>query len=150
MGRNWSDLAAQLKAAHFGVVVWSAELLDKLTIEMIHGLVVDLNQKTRFSTLPLGPGMNALGVVQTSGWMTGFPIRTGFGRGYPEHDTWRFDANRMIEAGEADAALWISAYGAEAPQWKRQVPFIALDDAANPLSLSAASQDRCRLAGKGS
>jgi formylmethanofuran dehydrogenase subunit B len=70
--------------------------------------------------------MNAQGVVQTSGWMTGFPMRTGFGRGYPEHDTWRFDANRMIDAGEADAALWISAYGAEAPRWKRQVPFVAL------------------------
>ena len=50
------------------------------------------------------------GVVQTSGWMTGFPVRTSFGRGFPEHDTWRFDATRLIESGEADAALWISAY----------------------------------------
>ncbi|MDR3406930.1 MAG: amidohydrolase family protein, partial [Methylovirgula sp.] len=58
------------------------------------------------------PAQNAVGVLQTSGWMTGFPIRTGFGRGYPEHDTWRFDANRLVDAGEADAALWISAYGA--------------------------------------
>jgi len=32
----------------------------------------------------------------------------------------------MIESDEADAALWISAYGDEAPQWKRQVPMIAL------------------------
>jgi formylmethanofuran dehydrogenase subunit B len=124
--RKLKELAAQLKAAHFGAVVWSAESLDKLTIEMINGLIVDLNQKTRFSSLPLVPGMNAYGVVQTSGWMTGFPMRTGFGRGYPEQDTWRFDANRMVEAGEADAALWISAYEAEAPQWKREVPLIAL------------------------
>jgi formylmethanofuran dehydrogenase subunit B len=121
-----AELAAQLKAAHFGVIVCSADLLDRLTIEMLHGLVVDLNEKTRFTTLALGPGENALGVVQTSGWMTGFPIRTGFGRGYPEHDIWRFDANRMVDADEADAALWISAYSAEAPQWQRHVPFIAL------------------------
>ncbi len=67
-----------------------------------------------------------MGVAQTSGWMTGFPMRTGFGRGYPEHDTWRFEANRLVESGEADAALWISAYGAEAPRWKRQVPFVAI------------------------
>lgn len=120
------DLAAALKAAHFGAVVWSAESLDRLTIEMIGGLVFDLNQKTRCSNLPLVSGLNAYGVVQTSGWMTGFPPRTGFGRGYPEHDTWRFDAMRMIEAGEADAALWISSYAAEAPKWKRQVPLIAL------------------------
>jgi formylmethanofuran dehydrogenase subunit B len=121
-----ADLAVQLRAARFGVLIWSAESLDRLTIEMIGGLVLDLNQKTRFSNLPVGPGMNALGVIQTSGWMTGFPVRTGFGRGYPEYDTWRFDTNRMIEGEEADAALWISAYGAEAPQWKRQIPFTAL------------------------
>jgi formylmethanofuran dehydrogenase subunit B len=121
-----SELAAHMRAARFGVVVWSAESLDRLTIEMITGLILDLNQKTRFSNLPLGPGMNALGVVQTSGWMTGFPMRTGFGRGYPEHDTWRFNANRMVETGEADAALWISAYGNESPQWNRQIPFVAL------------------------
>ncbi len=126
LGQKLADLAAELKAAHFGVIVWSAESLDRLTIEMIGGLAVDLNQKTRFSTLLVDPGMNAPGVVQTSGWMTGFPVRTGFGRGYPEYDTWRFDANRMIEADEADAALWISAYGAESPQWKRQVPIVAL------------------------
>jgi formylmethanofuran dehydrogenase subunit B len=127
-----TDLAAQLRAAHFGAVVWSAESLDRLTIEMIQGLVLDLNQKTRFSNLPLGVGMTGPGVLQTSGWMTGFPMRTGFGRGYPEHDTWRFDADRMINADEADAALWISSYAAESPQWKRQIPFIAL---ASPQTL---------------
>jgi len=58
--------------------------------------------------------------------MTGFPVRTSFGRGFPEHDTWRFHALRMIESGEADAALWISAYDAETPQWKRNVPLVAL------------------------
>ena len=126
LAQKLAELAAQLRAAHFGVIVWSAESLDRLTIEMIGGLAVDLNQHTRFSTLPLGPAQNALGVMQTSGWMTGFPMRIGFGRGYPEHDTWRFDANRMIEAEEADAALWISSYGGEAPLWKRQIPFVAL------------------------
>jgi formylmethanofuran dehydrogenase subunit B len=126
LGQKLADLAAHMKAAHFGVIVWSADLFDRLTIEMIGGLAVDLNQATRFSTLPVGSGMNALGVVQTCGWMTGFPIRTGFGRGYPEYDTWRFDANRMVDAEEADAALWISAYGAELPKWTRQVPFVAV------------------------
>lgn len=121
-----ADAAETLRAARFGVVLWSAESLDRLAIEMIQRLAADLNQTTRFSTLPVDLGMNAAGVVQTSGWMTGFPMRTGFGRGYPEHDTWRFDANRMIDADEADAALWISAYGAQTPQWKRQIPFVAL------------------------
>ncbi len=126
LGRKLADLAAQLKEARFGVIVWPIESFDRLTIEMVNGLAVDLNRERRFSTLPLGRATNAQNAVQTSGWMTGFPIRTGFGRGYPEYDTWRFDANRMVEADEADAALWISAYGAESPKWKRAIPFIAL------------------------
>jgi formylmethanofuran dehydrogenase subunit B len=126
MTKKLTEIAEILKAAHFGIAVWSADTVDTLTIEMLTGLVIDLNKNTRFSCVRLVPPMNAAGVALTSGWMTGFPYRTGFGRGYPEHDTWRFDATRLIESGEADAAIWISAYGAEAPPWSAQVPLIAL------------------------
>jgi formylmethanofuran dehydrogenase subunit B len=124
--RKLDPFADALKNARFGVAVWSTMSLDSLAIEMLHGLLRDLNEKTRFSGLPLGGGSNANGVVQTSGWMTGLPVRTSFGRGFPEHDTWQFDACRLIESGEADAALWISAYEAEAPDWKRNAPLVAL------------------------
>jgi formylmethanofuran dehydrogenase subunit B len=124
--RKLNPFAEVLKNARFGVAVWSTTSLDSLAIEMLHGLLRDLNEKTRFSGLPLGSGSNANGVVQTSGWITGLPVRTSFGRGFPEHDTWRFDAGRLIESGEADAALWISAYEAEAPDWKRNAPIVAL------------------------
>ena len=126
MLRKLDEFAAVLKNARFGVAVWGGDELDSLAIEMLHGLIRDLNKTTRFSGLPLGCDSNAAGVVQASGWMTGFPVRTSFGRGFPEHDTWRFDATRMIESGEADAALWISAYGPEAPPWKRNIPLVAL------------------------
>ena len=124
--RKLDEFAGVLKNARFGVAVWGGDGLDSLAIEMLHGLILDLNKTTRFSGLPLGSNANAQGVVQTSGWMTGFPVRTSFGRGFPEHDTWRFDTTRMIESGEADAALWISAYGAEAPPWKKNIPLVAL------------------------
>ncbi len=124
--RKFDEFVEVLKAARFGVAVWSSNSLDSLSIEMLHGLIRDLNEATRFSGLPLGTSANASGVAHTSGWMTGFPVRTSFGRGFPEHDTWRFDATRMIESGEADAALWISAYGTETPRWKRHVPLVAL------------------------
>jgi formylmethanofuran dehydrogenase subunit B len=119
-------LAADLRGARFGVAIWSAAGLDELTIEMLCGLVADLNATTRFTGFSLAPADNALGVLQASAWMAGFPMRTGFGRGYPEHDPWRFDATRLVESGEADGALWMSAYRAAAPQWKRQVPMVAL------------------------
>jgi formylmethanofuran dehydrogenase subunit B len=119
-------LAADLRGARFGVAVWSAAELDELAIEMLCGLVTDLNTKTRFTGFSFAPADNALGVLQACGWMTGFPMRTGFGRGYPEHDPWRFDATRLVESGEADGALWISAYRAATPEWKRQMPMVAL------------------------
>jgi formylmethanofuran dehydrogenase subunit B len=103
-------LAADLKAARFGVAVWSAAELGALVIEMLCGLVKDLNLGTRFTGLPLSPPDNAYGVQQAAGWTTGFPLRTGFGRGYPEHDPWRFDAKRLVESGEADCIVYIAAY----------------------------------------
>jgi formylmethanofuran dehydrogenase subunit B len=138
--RKLDEFAEVLKNARFGVAVWGGDSLDRLSIEMLHGLIRDLNRTTRFSGLPLGNDSNASGVVQTSGWMTGFPVRTSFGRGYPAHDTWRFDATRMIESGEADAALWISAYCAEAPQWKKNIPLVAL---ASPQTAFAQEPEVC-------
>lgn len=138
--RKLDEFVEVLKNARFGVAVWGGDSLDSLSIEMLHGLIRDLNKTTRFSGLPLGNDSNAPGVVQTSGWMTGFPVRTSFGRGFPEHDTWRFDATRMVESGEADAALWISAYGVEAPQWTQNIPLVAL---ASPRTAFAQEPQVC-------
>lgn len=107
-------LAAELKSARFGVAVWSAAALDTLTIEMLCGLVNDLNAGTRFTGLPLWPGDNAFGVMQACGWTTGFPVRVGFGRGHADHDPWRFDAERLVASGETDTVLYISAWKREA------------------------------------
>ncbi len=126
-------LAADLKQARFGVAVWSASEQDALALEMLCGLVKDLNAATRFTGLPLAPPDNAAGVQQASGWLTGFPLRTGFGRYVPEHDPWRFDAVRLVDSGEADCALWISAQRAAAPSWTRPVPTIALSHAPDGL-----------------
>jgi formylmethanofuran dehydrogenase subunit B len=119
-------LADALKAARFGVAVWSAAELDALTIEMLCGLVGDLNATTRFSGLPLPPANNALGVLQVCGWMMGFPPRTGLGRSRPDHDPWRYRAARLVDSGEADCVLWISAYRAKAPEWSGSPPTITL------------------------
>ncbi len=121
-----ADAVPRLAAARFGVAVWSARDLDPLAIEMLCGVVADLNAQTRFSGFPIAPGDDTVGVLQACGWMTGFPMRTGFGRGYPEHDPWRFDGARMAAAGETDCVLWISAYRTTAPPWDEGVPVIAL------------------------
>ena len=55
------SIATTIKAARFGVAVWTAESLGALEIEMLHGLVRDLNDTTRFSTLPLAAPDNGVG-----------------------------------------------------------------------------------------
>jgi formylmethanofuran dehydrogenase subunit B len=120
------SIAAAIKGARFGVAVWTAASLGALEIEMLHGLVRDLNEATRFSTLPLFPPDNGAGVLAACGWMTGFPMRTGFGAGAPQHDPWRFDAERLVASGETDCVLWISAFGAAPPAWASAANFIAL------------------------
>jgi formylmethanofuran dehydrogenase subunit B len=117
---------AELKSARFGVAVWSADELDALSIEMLCTLVDDLNAGTRFTGLPLLPADNGRGVIEACGWGTGYPVRTGFGRGWPDHDPWRFDATRLVDSGECDCAVWISAYGAVVPDWRHDVPMVAL------------------------
>lgn len=120
------ETARDLKASRFGVAIWSAAELDALTVEMLCGLVDDLNATTRFSALPLLPADNLLGALQVCGWLTGFPMRTGFGRLDPHHDPWLFDGRRLVDSGEADCVIWISAYRAAAPPWRRAPPTIAL------------------------
>ena len=120
-------VVATLKSARFGCFVWAASGLDPLAIEMLQGMVIDLNATTRFTGVHIGGRSGASGVTQTSGWMTGFPPRTGFGRGYPEHDPWRYEASRLVDSGESDAALWISAFDGEPPPWSRgDIPLVTL------------------------
>jgi formylmethanofuran dehydrogenase subunit B len=102
-------LATTLLGARFGVAAWSAGELEPLAVEAIHGLVRDLNEVTRFSTLAAAAGQNALGVQTVCGWMTGFPLRTGFVRGRPVHDPWRYDAVRLVASGEADCVIWVAS-----------------------------------------
>ena len=119
-------LAAELRESRFGVAIWSAAELDALSIEMLCGLVDDLNATTRFSGWPLPEGDHAAGVLEACGWTTGLPMRTGFARGFPEHDPWRFEAKRLVESGEADCALWVSAYRAALPDWQADLPTVVL------------------------
>ncbi len=129
-------IAAALRNAKFGVAVWTAASLGALEIQMLNGLVRDLNETTRFSTLPLAPPDNGAGVLAVCGWMTGFPMRTGFGSGAPVHDPWRFDAERLVASNETDCILWISALGAPMPERRGRPPAIALCDRATRLGAS--------------
>jgi formylmethanofuran dehydrogenase subunit B len=117
--------ANTLREASFGVAIWSPKL-PPLAVEMLCGLIDDLNRTTRFAGLPITAGDGAETVAQTMTWRSGFPVRTGFAGDRSRHDPWTFDAARQVASGEADAAIWISSHHPLPPPWGDAVPTIAL------------------------
>jgi len=101
---NLQVFVTALMAAVFPVFVYSGEA-GEAALEMLQGLVADLNKTKRASTLHLPASEHGWGAVLASSWMTGFAPRTSFARGFPEFDPRRFDVQRMIAAGDADLVV---------------------------------------------
>ncbi|MGH8507636.1 MAG: formylmethanofuran dehydrogenase subunit B [Gammaproteobacteria bacterium] len=112
-------IVEKMKAARYGVLVWSTGELDfpqaELAVETCVGLVNDLNAYTRFSGLPLGGNDGAITANSVCAWQTGFPLRTAFAEGYPAHDAHRYSTGHLVGSGSADAVVWISAFRAAPP-----------------------------------
>lgn len=123
-------LADSLKAARYVVLIWAPALFPaaggELMAQAMLEIVRTLNQTTRAFALALGGSGNLLGVNQLCLWQSGYPLRTSFGSGTPDHDIHRFSGRRMIAEGEADALVWISAFGPAAPVMNPEVPTIVL------------------------
>jgi formylmethanofuran dehydrogenase subunit B len=117
-----AEIGAGLPEASFGVAIYDPGELGELAVDMLQGLVKELNAATRFTTLSLAQAGRA--ALQVGAWTTGDGPRTGLARAYPEHDPWRFDAARLIAADEADAGLWIGPLAA--PSWSHRLPAAAL------------------------
>ncbi|MGU3538335.1 formyltransferase [Methylobacterium sp. A54F] len=128
----YADLARRLAAAQYGVAVYEPGELGEMAVETLQGLVKDLNETTRFFTLGLSGADQSRSVVQVSAWTSGQAPRTGFGRGVPEHDPWRFDAARQAAAGEIDGALWLSPLPGPRPDWLGRVPAVAIVGQGSP------------------
>ncbi|GEP01477.1 formyltransferase [Methylobacterium haplocladii] len=122
----FGDLAQKLASAKFGVVIYDAGEIGEAGVDMLQGLLKDLNEKTRFFALGLADPFQGRSVLQLAAWTTGQAPRVGFGRHLPEHDPWRFDSARQVADGEADAALWLAALPAPRPDWLVQFPAIAI------------------------
>ncbi|WP_088343708.1 MULTISPECIES: hypothetical protein [Rhodomicrobium] len=122
----FEDIAGRLITARYGVVAFSPADLDALAMEALLSFVQALNQTTRAALLPVSSDAGTQTFAHVSGWLTGFPPRTGFMAGAPDYDPWRFDATRLIECGECDALLWLSSFEASAPPWRTKLPLIVI------------------------
>ncbi|ADJ27014.1 formylmethanofuran dehydrogenase subunit B [Nitrosococcus watsonii] len=108
-----ATLVNRLKQAQYGVITWAAEQWNfphaELTIQMLGEIIMALNKTTRCSGLPLGGRNGQVTANQVCTWQTGYPIPISFARGYPDYDPYHYNTKRLLESGEADALIWISA-----------------------------------------
>lgn len=127
-GGEMGSLAERLRAARYAVVAWAAAGFDgahaDLTVERLVALVREVNRHTRCAGLPLSGHDNVVGANQVCTWQLGVPLRTSLAGGVPVHDPHRFAWQRYREV--ADAALWISAFRPEVPDFPADTPVVAL------------------------
>jgi formylmethanofuran dehydrogenase subunit B len=133
---NIDRFAEALARARFAVFVVSGYATDSLGLDMLQGLVSDIGRKKRASAVHLPAHENGWGSTLVSTWTTGFPLRTAFRRGVPQHDSWRWNAARMITDGEADLQLWMSASG-QVPPVPRHTCLIVLAKTLQPADGAA-------------
>lgn len=129
---NIKAIAEQLKAAKYGVVTWAAGALGinnhaELVVQTVSEMIKDINDKgTRCSGLPLAGKEGDLTANQVCGWITGYPARVSFARGFPEYDPFRYDSKVMLNNGEADVLLWVQAFNANAVPPETTIPTIVI------------------------
>lgn len=124
-------IAAQLKAAKYGVVTWAAGALAfsqaELTVQNLCEMVKEINkQDTRCSGLPLAGKEGDQTANQVCGWTSGYPARTKFSRGYPEYDPYQNDTRVLLQNGEADALLWVQAFNVKSVPPATHIPTIVV------------------------
>lgn len=124
-------IADKLRAAKYSVILWGAAALAydhaELTVQSICNIVRDINmQDTRCSGFPLGGKDGDQTANQVCGWTTGYPARVNFAKGYPVYDPFLFDAQAMVNNGEADALLWVHAFNTGAVPPQSEIPTIVV------------------------
>jgi formylmethanofuran dehydrogenase subunit B len=134
---HFDRFAKALAEARFPVFTFCGQSLGPLGLEMVQGLIGDINRKQRASALHLPASENGWGSTQASTWTTGFALRTGLARGFAEFDPWRFDVARMIADGEADLHLVVSGGVGIVEAGHKGLALIALAKTDRPVSGAA-------------
>lgn len=100
---TWIELAARMRAARFGVIVFGSMPLK--SCEALLQLVTELNEHTRFYARHLQPWPDCSSVLA---WQTGYPATVRFTNGAPRYGPGECSAAEMLTRNEADACLLLS------------------------------------------
>ena len=116
-----------LRAAAYGAAIYDPSSLDEPALTLLMGLVDDLNAATRFTSMALAVPGNGMGALLVSGWTAGCPLPYCHrGDGETDHDPFRHDTTRLLDAGACDAVLWLDTLGTGVAAPVRRAPCVAI------------------------
>jgi formylmethanofuran dehydrogenase subunit B len=125
-------LAARIKQAKYGVIVWAPAELNfphaELTVLSIGELIKYLNRTTRYAGFSLGGNDGGTSAQNVSTWQSGYPLRVSYSKGYPDYDPHKYSSANVLRRHEVDAMVWISSFGALSKPPKARIPSIILTD----------------------
>ena len=125
-------LAATMKKAQYGVVVWAPGELNlahsELTIQSLCELIKYLNRTTRYAGFSLGGNDGGASAINACTWQSGYPLRVSYATGAPEYNPYRYSTERALQHNEVDAVMWISTFGAKINLPQTSAPIILLSD----------------------
>ncbi len=128
--KTLQTLAEQMKAAKYGVIVWSPAELDiphaELTIQNFCEIVKYLTRYTRFAGFSLAGNDGATSANSVCAWQSGYPLRVNFNKGYPEYDAQRYSTHNVLKNKEVDTLLWISSFSSDVNSPRASIPTIVL------------------------
>lgn len=106
------QLAEQLKNAKYSVIIWAPGELPEANgehiIESVCNLIEKLNETTRSNGFILGGADAGITATNVAAWLTGYPLRINFARGYAEYDPVAYDSETLLADRAVDALLWLS------------------------------------------
>ncbi len=128
--KTLQTLATQMRAAKYGVIVWSPAELDiphaELTIQNFCELVKYLTRFTRFAGFSLAGNDGATSANNVCAWQSGYPLRVSFNKGYPDYAAQRYSMRNVLKKKEVDALVWISSFSANINAPRASIPTVVL------------------------
>jgi formylmethanofuran dehydrogenase subunit B len=139
----WRQLAERMTSSQYGALFYGEGIasspIGHLVAESLIRLAMELNDRTRFVSMPLVDEPNVSGADEVMTWTTGFPNSVDLSHGYPRHFYDEFSAAQVLSRREADAALFVEAHSLQeqspaARQHGRSIPRVIISCERSPLA----------------
>jgi formylmethanofuran dehydrogenase subunit B len=150
------EIADALVNCSFGVIFYGMGLAQSegkhRNIEAAIKLVRDLNERTKFSIMPMKGHFNVSGADIVSAWQTGYPFGVDFSLGYPRYNPGETTVVEILLRHESDAFMAVASdpvagFPKLAVKHLIKNPLIVIDPHLNATSLMADVVFPCAIAG---